>query len=51
MSEDVKKEEVIDEGEVVEIETETQEPESEEAEQSEEEVATRKLLRSCSETY
>ena len=40
MSEDVKKEEVIDEGEVVEIETETQEPESEEAEQPEEEVAS-----------
>jgi len=40
MSEDVKKEEVIDEGEVVEIETETQEPESEEVEQPEEEVAS-----------
>jgi chromosome segregation ATPase len=40
MSEDVKKEEVIDEGEVVEIETETQESESEEAEQPEEEVAS-----------
>jgi hypothetical protein len=38
MSEDVKKEEVIDEGEVVEIESETPEPEAEEAEQPEEEV-------------
>jgi hypothetical protein len=38
MSEDVKKEEIIDEGEVVEIESETPEPESEEAEQPQEEV-------------
>jgi len=38
MSEDVKKEEIIDEGEVVEIESDTPEPESEEAEQPQEEV-------------